>query len=106
MPLDICNKENEQQLRVLRDKLPNGIIESQYCAIGTRVGSGNRGDACQGDSGGPLHYTNRTEERFYLVGVVSVGFGCGEHASLYTRVSAYIDWIEGIVWPDNSSLIE
>ncbi|XP_055618624.1 serine protease persephone-like isoform X4 [Toxorhynchites rutilus septentrionalis] len=106
MPLGVCNRENKQRLGQFNEKLANGVIQSQYCAIGTRASSGMRRDACQGDSGGPLHYTNSTEERFYLVGVVSFGLGCGEYAGIYTRVAAYLDWIESIVWPGSGTLLE
>ncbi|XP_050319702.1 lectizyme [Bactrocera neohumeralis] len=51
--------------------------------------------ACNGDSGGPLvqeHEGVASE----LVGIVSWGYipcGYGNKPSIYTRVSAYIDWI-------------
>ena len=59
-------------------------------------------DACKGDSGGPLMmlktptgpdvFSRRT---YQLVGVVSTGLGCGnpEFPGVYTKVSAYRDWI-------------
>lgn len=49
-------------------------------------------DACYGDSGGPLfHLGDRM-----LVGVVSWGMGCAldEYPGIYTRVSAFTDWIQ------------
>jgi secreted trypsin-like serine protease len=51
-------------------------------------------DACAGDSGGPLMV--RTREGYVQVGLVSGGTLCvdeGERFSIYTRVSAYEDWI-------------
>ena len=54
-------------------------------------------DSCQGDSGGPLtcnHDGKSQDGRYGLVGVVSWGFKCGKKTpGVYTRVSAYLDWI-------------
>ena len=57
----------------------------KFCAGGTV-------DACQEDSGGPL-VCQFDDGRFYLVGIVSSGKGCGVYPGLYTDVSRYMDWL-------------
>ncbi|CAG9763231.1 unnamed protein product [Ceutorhynchus assimilis] len=68
------------------------IVNSQICAISTS-------DACQGDSGGPIQIMTKGGG-YDIVGIVSYGIQCGSTApGIYTRVSAYLDWIEEKVWP-------
>ncbi|CAN7975025.1 unnamed protein product, partial [Ixodes persulcatus] len=53
-------------------------------------------DACQGDSGGTA--LKKEGNSSILVGVVSFGEDCGVDPGIYTRVTAYTDWIpENIV---------
>lgn len=51
-------------------------------------------DSCEGDSGGPLVALDRSSKP-YQIGLVSYGSGCAQAASygVYTRISAYRDWI-------------
>jgi secreted trypsin-like serine protease len=53
------------------------------------------GDA-QGDSGGPLIYYHNDTQQYFEYGIVSWGQGCAEagHPGIYSRVTAYCDWIE------------
>ena len=53
-------------------------------------------DSCQGDSGGPL--VIEVHGQWLQVGIVSWGKGCAEPFAygIYTRLSSFADWIEGI----------
>lgn len=84
MSLDQCNatllnynKEvNQRQFR-------NGISKSQYCAYDPEK---TMKDSCQGDSGGPLQIFPPRSVLSTIVGIVSIGVGCGtELPSIYTR---------------------
>ncbi|XP_050311119.1 serine protease persephone-like isoform X2 [Anthonomus grandis grandis] len=68
------------------------ILSSQICAI-------SKSDTCVGDSGGPLQIKSKLGG-YDIVGIVSYGIDCGTPVpGVYTRVSAYLDWIEEKVWP-------
>ncbi|KAL1497240.1 hypothetical protein ABEB36_008233 [Hypothenemus hampei] len=89
VPIEKCNSSllarNRYTSRV--------IVDSQICAFS------NTSDACRGDSGGPLQLMNK-KGGYDLVGIVSYGMVCGSVLpGVYTRVSAYLDWIEKYVWP-------
>ncbi|XP_055699152.1 serine proteinase stubble-like [Phlebotomus papatasi] len=83
--------------------LRDGILDSQICA-----GSNSAlRDPCHGDSGGPLSYhmkdSNTSNNNYYIVGITSYGKECGTKVpAIYTRVSSYLDWIEEIVWNENT----
>ena len=59
-------------------------------------------DTCQGDSGGPIMYYSQAQRAWVLAGITSYGRGCGlpNYAGVYTRVSAYMDWIRSTVGND------
>ncbi|XP_026837837.1 serine protease Hayan isoform X2 [Drosophila erecta] len=96
VPADKCNVFFAEQPSANRT-LRNGVIASQLCAADRN----QRKDACQGDSGGPLILEiDDVDGTYSIVGVISSGFGCATKTpGLYTRVSAFLDFIEGIVWP-------
>jgi secreted trypsin-like serine protease len=75
----------------------NGAIRPGMMCAGHSEGGT---DSCQGDSGGPLVW--KTAQGSILVGVVSFGAGCARKLKygVYTRVSAYRDWIGRIVASD------
>lgn len=64
------------------------IGETNICASSPSIR-----DACQGDSGGPLLV--REGASLVQIGIVSFGYGCAVpgYDGVYTRVSAYADWI-------------
>jgi len=72
----------------------NGGVRASMMCAGYREGGI---DACQGDSGGPLVW--RTPDGPVLVGVVSFGDGCARKLKygIYTRVSAYREWIDSTI---------
>ena len=74
-----------------------GAIHAGMMCAGHREGGI---DSCQGDSGGPLVWY--TSNGPVLVGVVSFGWGCARKFKygVYTRVSAYRNWIAQTVASD------
>lgn len=59
-------------------------------------------DACQGDSGSPLMVTDPITSRVNVIGVVSAGIGCAlpKLPGLYTRMTAYTEWIDKTIKAD------
>jgi len=55
-------------------------------------------DACQGSSGGPLVAVDKAGRK-YQIGITSWGEGCGipNKYGVYTRVSAFTEWIKQVV---------
>lgn len=73
----------------------NSLDETtEVCAGGSRAGGE---DSCQGDSGGPLFVPRG--DQLVQAGIVSTGLGCARPGipGVYTRVSAYFDWITSFV---------
>ncbi|XP_015793799.1 prostasin-like [Tetranychus urticae] len=71
------------------------IHENHMCAVDGSTG----GDACQGDSGGPLMYLNPSNNRYYLIGVVSGSYDlCGDEMTpgFYTMTKMFRHIIESV----------
>ncbi len=90
-PINQCAQQWNDFLRA--NNLPDYIVsveENQLCADEPA----SQRDTCQGDSGGPLLL--EVDGELQLAGITSFGLGCGSLNSppgVYTRVSAYMDWI-------------
>ncbi|KAH1025817.1 serine protease persephone [Dendroctonus ponderosae] len=94
VPINTCNDTVLARQRFTKKV----IVESQICAISNSSNLSTRQDACQGDSGSPLQLESRAGG-YDIVGIVSYGDGCGASVpGIYTRVSAFLDWIEQHVW--------
>jgi len=75
---------------------PNQIYENvQFCAGPEEGGKG----VCQGDSGGPLQYQDPASGVWKQLGITSWGAGCAtpHRYQVYSKVSAYIDFIQQYV---------
>lgn len=96
--LDIINQTVCQSSYRKERRLPQGIIDEQFCA---GVLAGGK-DTCQGDSGGPL-IAQLPEFNCvkFIIGITSFGRFCASPNSpgVYTKVYSYLDWIEQIVFP-------
>ncbi|XP_036114694.1 transmembrane protease serine 4 [Molossus molossus] len=77
-----CNAEDAYQGEVTQQMLCAGVLEGGV-------------DTCQGDSGGPLMYHS---DLWQVVGIVSWGHGCGGPSTpgVYTKVTAYLNWIYSV----------
>lgn len=75
------------------------LEDTQMCAGGMEGV-----DSCRGDSGGPLISldNNKVNTYYFLAGVVSFGpTPCGLNGwpGVYTRVGAYVDWVQATLEP-------
>lgn len=85
-----------ESCRTLYNSFNVTISRKQLCA-----GGEEKIDSCNGDSGGPIMIADSDSNGFsstvyYLVGIVSHGprkCGTKDWPGVYTRVSAYLDWI-------------
>ncbi|CAK9795048.1 Venom serine protease 34 [Anthophora quadrimaculata] len=63
-------------------------------------------DSCQMDSGGPVLWENPTTRRLVLIGIISLGRGCGVYGGVNVRVGAYVDWIVSVASDSTFCIIE
>ena len=95
---NICEKTFKRKNSKVINK---GLVGGQICVGDLKDGK----DTCTGDSGGPIQTIERGNQCVYtIVGITSFGTSvCGVlSGAVYTKVNFYLDWIESIVWPDNS----
>ncbi|CAG9864555.1 unnamed protein product [Phyllotreta striolata] len=88
--LDDCRSWYKAEKKSLK------ILNSHLCA-GYKSGGI---DACWADSGGPLMKpVGSSTDQMMIVGIVSTGRGCGlaNLPGIYTMVSHYIPWIDGVM---------
>ncbi|XP_063709042.1 ovochymase-2-like, partial [Culicoides brevitarsis] len=79
-------------------KLRNGLDGRIHLCANDKTG--HQMDTCDGDSGGPLEMKllNYDLKVPFLVGVTAFGKVCGfDSPAVYTRVSAYMEWIKKFV---------
>ncbi|XP_063602474.1 trypsin 3A1-like [Penaeus indicus] len=88
-----CNALYAEAGSVFTTSYPQGLDATLLCA-----GGGTGQDVCRGDSGGPLVLGEDGRETD--VGVVSAGLGCGDprFPGIYTRVDAFLDWLDRAVY--------
>lgn len=79
-------------------KSGDGSVDGRNLCAGYKEGGK---DSCQGDSGGPM-VVSLGNNQFRQIGVVSWGAGCASPGipGIYTRVSAFSDWIKATLGKD------
>ncbi|XP_075158770.1 uncharacterized protein LOC142231978 isoform X2 [Haematobia irritans] len=95
-PLEECN--SSYVAYGLSRAVMKGIIKTQLCAKDDK----DLKDSCHGDSGGPLNLlVDESRNNYRVVGIVNSGISCASPIpGLYTRVAAFLDFVEKIVWPN------
>jgi secreted trypsin-like serine protease len=94
---NVVRLERDVSMPILTDELCIERFNSPNTPLTptTQICAGEEGegkDTCQGDSGGPLVVQNRVDGFWYLVGITSWGYGCGD-GGVYTRPYGFRDWV-------------
>ena len=108
-PIDLAKAQSPDLHKVAIPLVDVTQCAAAYGAQGTTIDQRNLcagmpeggKDSRQGDSGGPL-MTQTAAGEWRQIGVVSFGIGCAIKGKpgVYTRVSAFSDWIKGVVARD------
>ncbi|XP_046382732.1 serine protease snake-like [Ischnura elegans] len=100
--LDEANCNETIEARTRTTSRSRRSIHSKMICAGVRNGSSN---TCKGDSGGPLQAPKSGKCQYSIYGIVSHERLCfsADKPSIFTKISAHIEWIESIVWPVSSS---
>ncbi|XP_059051625.1 serine protease Hayan-like [Achroia grisella] len=95
--VNLLNNTDCAKLLDTRHSNLRGLSPSQMCAGELR----GRKDTCRANSGSPLQIPSKDKQCiFHIIGITSFGEQCANGPpAVYTRISSYLDWIEGIVWP-------
>ncbi|XP_038110978.1 serine protease snake [Culex quinquefasciatus] len=99
IPLNVLDKNECRRQFVTKNFYPRGIAAEQQMCIG-RSKAGNRDNCFSGD-GNPVQVSAEPPGWGpQVVGLMAHGNTCsaGKSAAIYTKVAAYIDWIEKSVW--------
>lgn len=114
LDLDRCKNafSEDEDIIINNNQVCSGILsggfdtcqggELKYFLVETDIRTNN---FCFADSGGPLQIISSDNKCVYeILGITSFGSACGISGapSVYTRVAAYLDWIENKVWPSSS----
>ncbi|XP_029713125.1 transmembrane protease serine 2-like isoform X2 [Aedes albopictus] len=94
--IDLPYADRDDCERTLRKALSNRKFQLHYSFI---CAGGEPGiDTCTGDGGSPVVYyiPDDLELRYYAVGMVSWGVGCGRSGvpAAYTNIGVFRDWID------------
>ena len=98
LPISSCQNYFENE-----DEFEGTDFSNIICA-----GSDQEKSTCLGNSGSPLQYYNKDHHCMYTIFGIKAHDSafCGLSASgaIYTKVFKYLDWIEGIVWPQEEMI--
>ncbi|XP_075441099.1 complement C1r subcomponent isoform X2 [Ascaphus truei] len=89
-----CQEFVDEKQQVARKMGLDAVFSQNMFCAGYSENERSRKDSCQGDSGGAYSVENQ-DDTWVAIGLVSWGIGCGRGYGFYTKVSSYVDWING-----------